>query len=173
MSRGSPRCPQGARLPSHLVVCELQRQLDEGIRTCPALLDQAFAEGVKWEGMQVHIICQKTGTAQGRLYDLLTLQRKKAALLSGEAQQKEAGQTKSEVRPSRSLSRALGELAGGGSDGYNQNTLFTCVKFEAQIKVLLFKGQTQGSVVARGQEGAGRAVRGHGCLQQCHCSSTL
>lgn len=75
-------------------MCELQRQLDEGVGTCPALLDQAFAKGVKWEGMQVHIICQKTGTAQGRLYDLLALQRKKAALLSGEAQQKEAGQNK-------------------------------------------------------------------------------
>jgi hypothetical protein len=44
-------------------MCELQCQLDEGIGTRPALLDQAFAKGVKWEGMQVHIICQKTGTA--------------------------------------------------------------------------------------------------------------
>lgn len=99
MSRRAPKCPQGARLPSYLVVCELQRQLNEGIRTRPALLDQAFAKGVKWEGMQVHIICQKTGTAQGCLYDLLTLQRKKAALLSGEAQQKEAGQNKSGSTP--------------------------------------------------------------------------
>lgn len=73
-------------------MCELQRQLDEGIGTRPALLDQAFAERVKWEGMQVHIICQKTGAAQGCLYDLLTLQGKKTALFSGEAQQKGAGQ---------------------------------------------------------------------------------
>lgn len=43
--------------------------------------------------MQVHVICQKAGAAQGRLYDLLTLQREKAALLSGEGQRKGAGRT--------------------------------------------------------------------------------
>lgn len=65
-------------------MCQLQCQLDEGIGARPALLDQPFAKGVKWEGMQVHVICQKAGAAQGSLYDLLTLQEEEAPL-SGEA----------------------------------------------------------------------------------------
>lgn len=60
-------------------MCQLQCQLDEGIGARPALLDQPFAKVVKWEGMQVHIICQKTGAVQGSLYDLLTLQGKREA----------------------------------------------------------------------------------------------
>lgn len=45
--------------------------------------------------MQVHVICQKAGAAQGSLYDLLTLQGEEAPL-SGEAQQNKAGQDRTE-----------------------------------------------------------------------------
>lgn len=76
-------------------MCQLQCQLDEGIGARPALLDQPFAKGVKWEGMQVHVICQKAGAAQGSLNDLLTLQEEEAPL-SGEARQNRAGQDRTE-----------------------------------------------------------------------------
>lgn len=73
-------------------MCQLQCELDEGIGARPALLDQPFAKGVKREGVQVHIIRQKIGAAQGSLYDLLTLQEKKEAPVTGEARQNGTGQ---------------------------------------------------------------------------------
>lgn len=42
-------------------LCQLQSHLDEGIRACPALLDQSLPKLVKQTAIEVHIICDLLG----------------------------------------------------------------------------------------------------------------
>lgn len=85
----APRAPRPARpvhptpWGPHLVVSQLQRQLHERVRARPALLDQALPEGVEGKGVEVHVTGQEVRAAQGRLYHLLTLERKEGGSLSG------------------------------------------------------------------------------------------
>lgn len=62
---------------------QLQRQLHERVRARPALLDQAFPERVEGKGVEVHVVGQEVRAAQGRLYHLLTLERKEGGSLWG------------------------------------------------------------------------------------------
>lgn len=55
---------------------ELEGNLDEGIRTGAALLDQTFAKVIERENVTVHVVGQSPGCSQRALDDILALQGK-------------------------------------------------------------------------------------------------
>lgn len=71
---------------SHLVMGQLQGELDEGVRARSAFLDQSFTKSVERERMEIHIAGQNVRGVQGRLYHILTLEKKekKVLLIAGE-----------------------------------------------------------------------------------------
>lgn len=52
---------------------QLKGNLDEGIRTSAALLNQTFAKVVKGENVRVDVVCQNCGHCQRVLDDFLAL----------------------------------------------------------------------------------------------------
>ena len=56
------------------VMGQLQGNLDEGIGTCAALLNQTFAKVVEGENVRVHVVGQSPGQCQRALDDLLALE---------------------------------------------------------------------------------------------------
>lgn len=56
---------------------QLQGNLDEGVRTSAALLNQTFAKVVKGENVRVDVVCQSCGHRQRALDDFLALKEMK------------------------------------------------------------------------------------------------
>ena len=54
---------------------QLQGDLDEGIWTGAALLNQTFSKVIEGENVRVHIISQSPGDCQRALDDLLALKK--------------------------------------------------------------------------------------------------
>lgn len=68
---------------THPEMGQLEGNLDEGIGTGAALLDQAFAKVIKGENVRVHVVSQSCGHCQRTLDDFLALQEiKKYSLVS-------------------------------------------------------------------------------------------
>lgn len=63
---------------------QLEGQLHKGVWARATFLDDSFTKGNEWEGMEIHVVCQKICGVQGGLYNLLTLERKKKKVLRNE-----------------------------------------------------------------------------------------
>lgn len=59
---------------SYPVMGQLQCDLDEGIRTGAALLNQTFAKVIEGENVRVDVVSQSRGDCQRALNDFLALQ---------------------------------------------------------------------------------------------------
>lgn len=61
----------------HLELCQLQGQLNEGVRAGPAFLDQPFPKLSKQAAVEVHVVGYTLGREEGRLNDTLALRKGK------------------------------------------------------------------------------------------------
>lgn len=60
---------------------QLQGNLDEGIWTCAALLNQTLSKLSKGKTVTVHVICQSPGHCQRALNDLLALEEMRRVVM--------------------------------------------------------------------------------------------
>lgn len=67
----------GIQCGTHPEMGQLKGNLDEGIRTSAALLNQTFAKVIKGENVRVDVVCQGCGHCQRVLDDFLALKEKK------------------------------------------------------------------------------------------------